>query len=88
MKPLDANWRRGIVTDVHSRNNLSIDGMPRHILDVRRVLKASEDEDSSDKQEVAEENETVPRRSQRESRQPVWMRECVRNMTGSDCEQE
>ena len=71
--------------DVHSRNNLSINGMPRHILDFRRVLKPSEDEESSDEQEVAEENEAVPRRSQRERRQPVWMRDYV---TESDCEQK
>ena len=57
---------RDTVTDVHSRNNLSIDGMPCHILNVRRVLEPSEDEENSNEQEVAEEKEAVTRRSQRE----------------------
>ena len=89
VKPPDAKcttqWGRGIATVMPSRNNLSVDGMPRHILDVRRVLKRSEDEENRDEREVAEENEAVPRRSQRERRQPVWMRNYV---TRSDCEQE
>ena len=51
---------------MHSRNNLIIDEMPHHILDVRRVLEPSEEEESNDEQEIAEENEAVPRHSQRE----------------------
>ena len=42
VKPRDARctseWRRGTVTDVHSSNNVSVNGIPRHILDVRRVI--------------------------------------------------
>ena len=30
-------WDREIVTESHSNNNISVDGMPRHILDVRSV---------------------------------------------------
>ena len=44
------------MTYVHSRNNLSVDGMPRHILNVRRVLEPSEDEESSDEREEVKEN--------------------------------
>ena len=79
MKPPDAKcttqWGRDTVTDVYSRNNLSVDGISRHILD----------EDSSDAREEVEANEVVPKSSQRERRQPVWMRDYVK---GSDCEQE
>ena len=28
-------WSRGQVTEIHSNNNISIDGVPRHILDIR-----------------------------------------------------
>jgi hypothetical protein len=31
-------WGRGRVTGVNSRNNICVDGMPRHILDIRRVI--------------------------------------------------
>lgn len=37
MKSPDARctmqWEKGRITGVHSRNNVSVDGMPRHILD-------------------------------------------------------
>ena len=32
-------WGRGVITDVQSPNNLSVDGMPWHILDLRRVVQ-------------------------------------------------
>ena len=31
-------WGRGRVTAINSRNNVSVDGMPRHILDLRKVV--------------------------------------------------
>ena len=49
-------WERGTVTDVHSHNNLRIDGMSRHILDVRRMLEPLKDEERSDEREEVEEN--------------------------------
>ena len=36
-------WGRGVITDVQSPNNLSVDGMPRHILDLRRVIHIGND---------------------------------------------
>lgn len=97
VKPPDvkctSHWRKGTVTDVHSPNNLSVDGIPRHVLDVRRVILPSENGEENESQESSLENETqevqdvdiVPRRSQRERRQPVWMRDFE---TGSDGEEE
>ena len=43
-------WNRGTVTKVNSRNNVMVDGMPRHILDVRPVVEPPGDEnvDSSE----------------------------------------
>lgn len=42
IKPTDAmcttRWRKGTVTDVHSPNNLIFGGVPRHVLDVRRII--------------------------------------------------
>ena len=39
-------WKKGHITGISSRNNVSVDGMPRHILDVRKVFipQASSDE--------------------------------------------
>ena len=31
-------WGKGRVTDIHSKNNVSIDGVPRHVLDIRRMV--------------------------------------------------
>ena len=36
-------WGRGVITDVESPNNLSVDGMQRHILDLRRVVHVDDD---------------------------------------------
>ena len=45
VKPPDARcttqWHKGIVTHVNSLNNISVDGMPRHVLDVRPVVVLS-----------------------------------------------
>ena len=35
-------WRKGIVTEINSKNNVSVNGTPRHILDVRRVKEPLE----------------------------------------------
>lgn len=78
-----SQWGRGTVTEVHSRNNLSVDGMPRHILDVRRVVESSTDEVSDTERQETEENEVAPRRSQRERQRPVWMGDYE---TESDCD--
>ncbi|GAB1602550.1 uncharacterized protein LOC115217275, partial [Argonauta hians] len=36
-------WGRGIVTGVNSANNISVDGVPRHILDIRRLFRQDND---------------------------------------------
>lgn len=97
VKPANAKctsqWRKGTVTDVHSANNLSVDGIPRHILDVRRVIDSTEEEESGQEQSEEEDvvvkdegeevQQVVLRRSQRVRRQPNWMRDYE---SGSDCE--
>ena len=50
------HWSKGRVTKVNTKNNVSVDGTPRHILDVRPVVPPLEDEESSD-EEVNEEEE-------------------------------
>ena len=50
VKPGDARcttrWNRGQVTDILGRNNVEVDGVPRHILDIREIFR--EDLDSTD----------------------------------------
>ena len=66
-----SQWGKGRVTGVNSRNNVMVDGVPRHILDVRRVVSSSSD-GSDDEQEEVEvggaENESMvmPYRPRRE----------------------
>ena len=44
-------WGRGRVTAINSRNNVSVDGMPRHILDLRKVVGHSYEVTDNDDRE-------------------------------------
>ena len=66
-------WMRGGVTRVNSANNIDVDGVPRHVLDIRRVVEDSSDEAESD-EEPAQEEQRYPRR---ERRAPVWLQDFV-----------
>ena len=41
------------MTAINSRNNVSVDGMPRHILDVRRVVLVIKDSDDEHEDQEA-----------------------------------
>ena len=79
MKPPNARcmmqWGRGVITDVQSPNNLSIDGMPRHISDLRRVVHV--DDDVSPGPEGNEDEPVAMQRPQRERAVPMWARDNV-----------
>ena len=75
-------WSKGKITGVNSRNNVSVDGMPRHILDVRRVYDGAEtDGGASLAEAVGREEEAgpaeIPRRSGRIRRPPQWLSDIV-----------
>ena len=40
-----SQWRRGVVTKVNSTNNVEVGGMPRPILDLRKVVQPIGDVD-------------------------------------------
>ena len=63
-------WGRGVITDVQSPNNLSIDGMPWHILDLRRVVHV--DDDVSAGPEGNEDEPVAMQRLQREHAVLIW----------------
>ena len=67
---------------MNSTNNVAVDGTPRHILDVRKVVLSPEDESESDGGSVTEELGSPPRPPegrypQRERRPPSWMKDYV-----------
>ena len=76
-------WNKGVVTGASSVNNLEVNGMPRHVLDVRRVIEIENENDSGDEgdDELLERavdaqsdgvmHETDQRRSARTRRIPV-----------------
>ena len=76
-------WQKGHVTDIISRNNVSVDGMPRHILDLRPVVRPGNDSDEDlsikcedqDERNALEEEQLSPR-PQRNRRPPVWSIDC------------
>ena len=47
-----SEWKRGVVTEVNSANNISVDGTPRHVLDIRRVVEESGSEEEQDHGEL------------------------------------
>ena len=67
-------WAQGRVTSINSKNNVSVDGMPRHVLDVRPVfLPVEGGESDGDQVEADEDAPPVPRRSGRVRRPPPWL---------------
>ena len=68
-------WGRGVITDVQSPNNLSVDGMSRPILDLRRVVYV--DDDNSAGPEGNEDEPEAIQRPQRERAVPIWARDYV-----------
>ena len=79
VKPADARctalWQKGVVTAINSRNNVSVDGMPRHILDVRRVVSVIEDSDDEHEDQEAGRAEAEHRYPDRGRRPPRWLRD-------------
>ena len=68
-----SQWKKGEVTGINSSNNIEVDGMPRHVLDIRRVVEESDDASSEEEEAGAPE----PRYPQRERSAPGWMRDFV-----------
>ena len=72
-------WKKGVVTNINSSNNVSVDNMPRHILDIRRVIN-EEQHDSSDEVHSMEAiqspselpQDPEPRYPRRDRRPPEW----------------
>ena len=79
VKPLNARcttqWGGGVITDVQSPNNLSVNGMPRHILDLRHVVHV--DDDVSAGPEGNEDEPVAMQRPKRERAVPIWVRDYV-----------
>ena len=70
------------MTAINSRNNVSVDGMPRHILDVRRVVSVIEDTDDEHEEAEHENQEAMraeaePRYLDRGRRPPRWLEDYV-----------
>ena len=58
VKPADGRcttqWKKGRVTGINSNNNVSVDGMPRHILDLRKVVYEACDDSDGDEGDPGE----------------------------------
>ena len=74
-----SKWNRGTVTGVNSINNVEIDGMPRHVLDIRRVIDPDSDDENENVDENVPDNEaSVARRNPMlDRRPPTWMADFV-----------
>ncbi|KAK7087102.1 hypothetical protein SK128_000352 [Halocaridina rubra] len=63
VKPLEgkctSHWRRGNVMDVHSQNDISVNGMPHHILDLRWAVDTKESVVEEDNEEPLENDSPV-----------------------------
>lgn len=79
-----STWKRGRVTKINSSNNIEVNGIPRHPLDIRRVFRESLDETSEetsdDDEEPEEQYASEPearRTSSRSRRPPRWLDDYV-----------
>ena len=76
-------WDRGFVTGINSVNNVEVNGVPRHILDLRRVIRdepeLEQQRDAAEEQppEAIEEDIPARRYPRRDRVAPVWMRDFV-----------
>ena len=85
VKPPDArctsHWKKGVVTGINSNNNVSVDGMPRHVLDIRSVVQQVEDTDEGEEVQNTENDEpeevVEARYPQRVRGPPPWMNDYV-----------
>jgi len=85
VKPGDARctskWREGIVTRINSENNVDVDGMARHILDIRRRNGGTEEAQVDRNEEVEGEQDECQQNGRRfpsrDRNPPVWMRDYV-----------
>ena len=81
VKPANARctalWQKGVVTAINSRNNVSVDGMPRHILDIRRVVLVIEASDDEHENQEAVRAEAERRYPDRGRRPPRWLGDYV-----------
>ena len=65
-------WKQGTVTKVNSSNNVDIDGIARHILNIRRIIH-DEDNDGANN---GDEPTIAPRiHPHRDRVPPEWMRD-------------
>ena len=65
-------WNRGMVTGSHSDNNISVDGVPRHILDVRPVKGLPMNYDQQEELRASDARPGPRQRPQRDRRPPNW----------------
>ena len=73
-----SQWQKGTVTEVNSKNNVSVNGVPRHVLGIRKVVEPVGQlaRGSEDKRVKVVNNleEPAPRRYPvRERQSPTWM---------------
>ena len=65
-------WKKGVVTKVNTNNNVEVNGVPRHVLDVRRVHpgQAEDQTDVSHEAIIVQEETRYP---QRNRQPPAWL---------------
>ena len=69
-------WETRVVTGIQSLNNLIIDRMPRHILDLRQVKHANDEGMENDHEDKI--YETLPaQRLQRERNAQIWTQDYI-----------
>jgi hypothetical protein len=83
VKPSNAkcttHWEKGTVTGINSNNNVIVDGVPRHILDIRDIVTEEASENAidvvDDNTDETNEQPQIRRYPDRVRRPPVWLRD-------------
>lgn len=84
-----SHWQKGVITGINSQSNVSVDNMPRHILDVRKVVHPHESEErNEEEQEMFGARRIMhPPEDEEESEEEAPQDEDVEVEIADDCEQ-
>lgn len=70
-----SQWTRGIVSEINSNNNIEVDGIPRHVLNLRPVVNPEMEEEPP--RDGVPPHAGVRHYPERHRRVPAWVQDYV-----------
>ena len=84
-------WKTGRVTGITSANNVDVDGMPRHVLDIRPIVRREQKEGEKERENEEADRERIVDEEEREMpverrRYPLRTRKVPARLEDHDCD--